>query len=159
MSNIEALVSVLLLLFKKIGSARLRESDIYLISPKTPAPQYQPIDSKKRKRIRVEDYSRDREAQANKKALALLLKPASPTPSNTLLGRSFQRDTDRGMKVLRGSAARRCISVPMCDQSTACNPHWHIWSRQSNIKRVHRVTPDIIKHTGLPRIDDEQCHT
>ena len=28
--------------------------------------------------------------------------------------------------VLRGSAAGRRISIPMCDQSTACNPDWHI---------------------------------
>ena len=50
------------LLFKKVGSARLRESDVHPISPKTPAPQYQPIDRKKRKGKRVEDYSRDRAA-------------------------------------------------------------------------------------------------
>ena len=49
---------------------------------------------------RVEDYSRDRAAYANKKALALLLKPASPTPSKTELARSFQRDTEKGIKVL-----------------------------------------------------------
>ena len=33
---------LLLLLLKKVGSARLRESDVYPISPKTPDPQYQP---------------------------------------------------------------------------------------------------------------------
>ena len=42
-----------LLLLKKVGSARLRESDVHPISPKTPAPQYQPIDRKKRKGKRV----------------------------------------------------------------------------------------------------------
>ena len=42
-----------------ISSARLGESDIHPISPKIPAPQYQPIDRKKRKGKRVEDYSRD----------------------------------------------------------------------------------------------------
>ena len=52
---------LLLLLLKKVSSARLGESDIYPISPKTPAPKYQPID-KKRKGKRVEDYSRDRAA-------------------------------------------------------------------------------------------------
>ena len=52
----------LLLLLKKVSSARLRESDIHPISPKTPAPQYQPIDRKKGKGKRVEDYSRDRAA-------------------------------------------------------------------------------------------------
>ena len=71
------------LLLKEVGSARLRESDIYPISPKTQAPQYQPIDRKKRKGKILEDYSKDRAAEANKKALALLLKPASPTPSKT----------------------------------------------------------------------------
>ena len=52
----------LLLLLKKVFSARLGESDVHPISPKTQAPQYQPIDRKKRKRKRVEDYSRDRAA-------------------------------------------------------------------------------------------------
>ena len=41
---------------------RLRESDIHPIIPKTPAPQYQPIDRKKRKGKIVEDYSKDRAA-------------------------------------------------------------------------------------------------
>ena len=91
---------LLLLLFKKIGTARLRENDVHPISPKTPAPQYQPIDRKKRKGKRVEDHSRDRAAYANKEALALLLKPANPKQSNTLLARSFQRDTEKGIKVL-----------------------------------------------------------
>ena len=53
---------LLLLLLKKVGSTRLRESDVHPISPKTPAPQYQPRDRKKRKGKRVEDYSRDRAA-------------------------------------------------------------------------------------------------
>ena len=39
-----------------------RESDVHPISPKTPVPQYQLIDKKKRKGKRVEDYSRDRAA-------------------------------------------------------------------------------------------------
>ena len=53
---------LLLLFFKNVGSARLRESDIHPISPKTTTPQYQPIDRKKRKGKIVEDYSRDRAA-------------------------------------------------------------------------------------------------
>ena len=74
------IIKLLLLLLKKVGRARLRESDIHPISPKTPAPQYQPIDRKKRKGKKVDDYSRDRAAYSNKEAFALLLKPASPTP-------------------------------------------------------------------------------
>ena len=38
------IITIISLLLKKIGSARLRESDVHPISPKTPAPQYQPID-------------------------------------------------------------------------------------------------------------------
>ena len=53
---------IILLLLKKVGSARLRDSDIHPIGPKTLAEQYQPIDRKKRKGKRVEDYSRDRAA-------------------------------------------------------------------------------------------------
>ena len=73
---------------------------------------------------------------ANKKALALLLKPATPTPSNTGSAWLFHRDR-----------ARRRISIPMCDQSSACNPHWHIRARYCTTKRVHRVTPNLIQHT------------
>ena len=49
-----------------------RESDNHPISQKTSAPPYQPIDRKRRKWKIVEDYSRDREAWANKTTLALL---------------------------------------------------------------------------------------
>ena len=48
------LLLLLLLLLKKVSSARLGESVIHPISPKTPAPQYQPIDRKKRKGKRVD---------------------------------------------------------------------------------------------------------
>ena len=39
-----------------------RESDKHPISPKTPAPQYRPIDRKKRKGKLVEDYSKGKVA-------------------------------------------------------------------------------------------------
>ena len=64
-----------------------------------PSSQYQNIVRKKIKEKIVKDYNRYRAALANKKALALLLKPASDTPSNMGLTRSFQRDTERGIKV------------------------------------------------------------
>ena len=60
--NPEILLLLLLLLLKNVGSARLGESGIHHISLKTPPPQYQPIDRKKRKGKKVEDYSRDRAA-------------------------------------------------------------------------------------------------
>ena len=64
---INVITESLLLLLKKVGSARLGESDIHPISPETPAPEYQPIDRKKRKGKRLEDCSRDRAAEAIKK--------------------------------------------------------------------------------------------
>ena len=126
------LLSLLLLLLKKVCSASLRQTDVNPISPKTPAPQYKPIDRKKRKGKRVEDYSRDRAAYANKEALALPLKPASPNTIEYGVSKIVpegHREGNKSPAILQGSAARRCISVSMCDQSTACNPHWHIRSR------------------------------
>ena len=82
------------------------------------------------------------------------MKPASPTSSNTGLAKIIPEGHLEGNKspaVLRGSAASRCIGVPMCEKSTACNPLWHIWSRYCTIKREPRVTPDLIKHT-------QDCH-
>ena len=38
---------VIIIIIKKVGSARLRESDVHPISPKTPASQYQPIDRRR----------------------------------------------------------------------------------------------------------------
>ena len=55
-------VIIILLLLKKVDSARLRERDIHPISPKTPAPQYQPLDRKKRDWKIVEDYSWEKAA-------------------------------------------------------------------------------------------------
>ena len=52
-------LNILLLLLNEVGSARLRDSDIHPISPKTPSPQYQPIDREKRKEKIVENNSRD----------------------------------------------------------------------------------------------------
>ena len=93
---------LLLLLLKEVGSARLRESDIHPISPKTSTPQYQTINMKKRKGKIVEDYIVGIEhLRPIKKALARLLKPASPTPSNTGSARVFQRDTERRTKVVQ----------------------------------------------------------
>ena len=53
------IIIIIIIIIKNVSSARLGESDIHHISPKTPAPQYQPIDRRKRKGKRVEDYSRD----------------------------------------------------------------------------------------------------
>ena len=64
-------------LIKELGCSRLRQSDIHPISPKTTIENKIKIQSIDRK------MDRDRAALANEKTLALLLKPASPTLSNT----------------------------------------------------------------------------
>ena len=48
------------------------ERMMYTLSAEDPSPQYQPIDRKKRKGKRVEDYSRDRAAGANKEFTELI---------------------------------------------------------------------------------------
>ena len=57
-SNAIIIIIIIIIIIKK-GRQCKAESDVHPISPKTPAPQYQPIDRKKRKGKRVEDYSRD----------------------------------------------------------------------------------------------------
>ena len=69
-----------------------REREIDTLSVRRPIPTLPTYRGKEEKGKIVED---------NKKALDLLLKPANPTPSNTGSTRSFQRDTERRIKVLR----------------------------------------------------------
>ena len=86
------------------------------------------------------------------------MKPASPTPSNTGSPRALHRNTERGNKstaILRGSAERRHISVPMCDHSTACNTHWHIRHRKSTIKMVHGL--HLILYSIYNAATDRRC--
>ena len=69
-------------------------------------------------------------------------------------------ERNKSNAVLRGSAAGRRISIPMCDQSTACNPDWHIRHRSGLHRRSVAVlcmlykiwvTPDLVQHT-------QHCH-
>ena len=49
---------LLLLLLQKIGNARPGEGDCHPISPKTPAPQYQPIEERREREISWRQKSR-----------------------------------------------------------------------------------------------------
>ena len=60
----------------------------------------QPTHGRKEEEDKIVGDTKERADHTNRKALALLLKPASPTPSNTRSLRSFQRDTERSTKVL-----------------------------------------------------------
>ena len=50
--------------------------------------------------IKQQKTKTEREAYANKKALALMLRSDSPTPLSTSSQKSFHRDTERGIRVL-----------------------------------------------------------
>ena len=76
---------------------RERESDT--LSVRRPSPTLPTYRGKEEKGKIVEDKKGENN-YANKKALDLLLKPANPTPSNTGSTRSFQRETEREIKVL-----------------------------------------------------------
>ena len=105
-----------------------RERDINTLSVRRPQPTLPTYRGKEEKEKIVED-KKGESNKANKKALDLLLKPPNPTPSNTGSTRPFQRDTERGINVLRVSAEGRLISTPMCDKSTGCNSDWDIRHR------------------------------
>ena len=64
--------------------------------PSPTIPTYRQKEEKRKKSRRLVGI----EQLSYKEALALLLTPASHTPSNTGLARSFQRDTEKGIKVL-----------------------------------------------------------
>ena len=49
----------------------------------------------------------------------------------------------------------RCISVPMCDHSTACNPHRHIRRRLSTIKRG--IGLHLILYSIHNTVTDRRC--
>ena len=68
-----------------------------------------------RRKNKIKQYTGDKKERAdhaNRKALALLLKPASPTPSNTGSLRLFQRDTERVLRyweVLQRGGENECL--------------------------------------------------
>ena len=55
------------------------------------------------------------------------------------------REGNKSHAVLRGSAANRCISVPMCDQCTACNRTGTYGPGKAPLS-VCTESPDLIKH-------------
>ena len=84
----------MLLLLKEVGNARLGESALS-VRPQPLIPTY-------RKEERENSRKQKGIVQLRpKKTLALLLKPASYTLSNTGSARSFPRDTEMAIKVMR----------------------------------------------------------
>ena len=118
---------LLLLLLKKIGDAIPVEGGWHPISPR-PQPHTTILLRKRRER----EYSwrqQRREQLGQQKGIG----PALETHQSHTIEYGVNQivperywEWNKSHAVLRGSAAGRLISIPMCDQSTACNPDWHI---------------------------------
>ena len=94
-------IKVLLLLFLLligVCCVRLEESENTLSVQK---PEPHTINPRKEEKDKTAGVKKERADHDNRKSFALLLKPASPTPSETGSLRSFQRDTERGTKLLQ----------------------------------------------------------
>ena len=83
----------------KAERGRLTPSLLTPYQSEDPSPALPTYRGKEEKGKIVEDNKGEKN-NANKKALDLLLKPANPTPSNTGSTRSFQRYTERRIKVV-----------------------------------------------------------
>ena len=90
---------MLLLLSLKVGNARLGEIDLCPIGPWSQ--QTIPTNRRNKRKGRQQKTKRKLVAKVNKKGVVQLLKSANPTPSNIRSARSFDRDTDRRIKVMR----------------------------------------------------------
>ena len=114
----------------------------------TKTPQHQPIEWKKGKGKQQETKS-ERAARPKKGIGPALATSHSHTIEHGVTKIVPQRywQGNKSPAILWGSAARRRISVPMCDHSAVWNLHRHIRHRKGIIKKVHRVTPDLVQHT------------
>ena len=98
----------LLLLLFRVHCARPGESENTLSVPRPQSHVTNRWKEEEEETDKTVGYTKERADHANRRALALLLKHASPTPSNKVSLRSFQRDTERGNK---GSAILICLTM------------------------------------------------
>ena len=89
-------IIIIIIILESAVQGRERVRTLY--QSKDPNPT-QP--TRKEEKDKTVGDKKERADHANRKALALLLKPTNPTPSNTGSLRLFQRDTERGTKLLR----------------------------------------------------------
>ena len=90
----------IIIIIKKGWECKARRGRLTPYQSEDPSPTLPTYRGKEEKGEIVED-KKGESNYTNKKALDLLLKPTNPTPSNTGSTISFQRDTERGIKVLR----------------------------------------------------------
>ena len=116
------------------------ELDTQYISPKTPAQPYQPIKRKKRK-VKQQKIKSGACSLVQQKNIGFALKARQPQTMKYRVSKIVPKRWREGNKwhaVLRGSAARRHISIPMCDRSVAilynmlykirCNSMHHLYA-------------------------------
>ena len=94
------IIIIIIIIIKKDWQCKAGRGRLTPYQSEDPSPTLPTYRAKEEKGRIVEDKKWESN-WAYKKALDLLLKPASPTPSNTGSTRSFQRETDRRIKVLR----------------------------------------------------------
>ena len=92
--------TVIIIIIKKDWQCKAGRGRLASYQSEDPSPTLPTHRGKEEKGKRVED-KKGESNKVNKKALDLILKPANPTPSNTGSTISFQRETERGVKVLR----------------------------------------------------------
>ena len=80
---------------------------------------------------------KERADHANRKTLALLLKPASPTPSNTGSLRSFQRDTERSTKVLRYWEVLQRGGANECYEQRKHEKHAPAYTVKATVRKIN----------------------
>ena len=121
------IIIITIIIIIKRGRQCKTERVIYTISVRRP--QHQPIDRKKIKGNIVEDYSRDI-VGFQEQGQYFFIGPALEIRQSHTIECGVRKIVPEGRTlrgeqqslVLRGSAARHRLSIPLCDQSTACNP-------------------------------------
>ena len=149
--KVTPIVLIIILIIIKLESAvQGRERVRTLLSVRRPQP-HTTIPLKEEKDKIIGD-KKERADRANRKALALLLEPASPTPSYTGSSKIVPKrhqEWHKGSAILRGPTTRRHERVPMSNQSTTSNTRLHVRQRQCIAQRMHWVTLNLKEHAQL----------
>ena len=98
------------------GQERVRTLSVQRPQPHTTNPW-------KEEKDKIVGVKKEKADHANRKALALLLKPTSPTPSNTGSIRLFQRDTERARGAQRFCDTEKSYNEEA--QTSACEQPKH----------------------------------
>ena len=129
------------------GQERVRTLSVQRPQPHTTNPW-------KEEKDKTVGDKKERADYANRKALDLLLKPASPTVHTikhkfTKIVPKRHREGHKASAITRSPSTRRRERVPMSNQSTTSNTRRHIRQRQCTPSRMHWVTLNLRSHAQL----------